>query len=614
MIPHNVHVDNRPIFEIDPPELPEGWHSFDNRSTSILRPYPGPFGAKVTLPRSTMLPDHLRVYTTKREYRTKISAYRHVAFACYKALHDTTDESAKLLNDHLLPLTSVVEPHLEEDVKALLKDVEKRASTASVSLQMDPWKPNPEEAVIWWFSELVIEGLPRMRIFTRTLLTPWTLDEAPYLFRPGREPVKIALHSPGKPELDEKTIAEARQYTRRLFWVLNGNRMQWENLDFAYLFLPSDPADKKWDLRRSWLQEVNASLKRSDLDQYFANAELFGQTFSYPDDLTIVRNGFQFAKSFSFVRWRFDVISEEDEQRTREMNPHLSQIDITYPLLEVHRIPSRTNFLLPISPTSNPTSQPKSLFLLPKFASVTLCSPADIGYASLLPSILRSLAMASTVNSLRKNLLVRSPLATVPTALLTTAITAPVSQELHNYQRLETLGDTVLKFVVGIQLLAQYPLWHEGYLSRKKDHAVSNARLAKEALSKELYNWIIRDRLLGKKWRPHYFTLIASATADVAAVNEKPLDKPAPAKKPAKGEQLSMKVLADVCESLIGASYLHGGFRPRCPMCSNVRHGSSLGSSSGSHRDHVRARTRGLRRATKSCDVRGADDRLRVQT
>jgi hypothetical protein len=59
------------------------------------------------------------------------------------------------------------------------------------------------------------------------------------------------------------------------------------------------------------------------------------------------------------------------------------------------------------------------------------------------------------------------------------ASAAPAAQERSHYQRLETLGDTVLKYTVSIQLLSAHPLWHEGYLARRKDHAVSNANLSK---------------------------------------------------------------------------------------------------------------------------------------
>ena len=52
---------------------------------------------------------------------------------------------------------------------------------------------------------------------------------------------------------------------------------------------------------------------------------------------------------------------------------------------------------------------------------------------------------------------------------IVTAITASSANEPGtNYQRLEFLGDSILKLCASIQLIAAYPLWHEGYLSAKK--------------------------------------------------------------------------------------------------------------------------------------------------
>ncbi len=83
--------------------------------------------------------------------------------------------------------------------------------------------------------------------------------------------------------------------------------------------------------------------------------------------------------------------------------------------------------------------------------------------------------------SLRSNLFAHAPsLRGIPLKLLANAMTASSAGEKFNYQRLETLGDAVLKFLVAFQVLVEYPLWHEGYLSKKKDHTVSNVRLAKE--------------------------------------------------------------------------------------------------------------------------------------
>ncbi|KAJ6576524.1 hypothetical protein DFH09DRAFT_980612 [Mycena vulgaris] len=547
-IPNAGHVDNHPIFDIDPPELPEGWHSFENRSTAI-KPYPGPFAAKVTLPR--LLPSELRYFETERIHRTKISAAQHAAFYAYRALYENG-----LLNDHLLPLTSVVQPELDAEVKALLQEVEKRAGTARVSVQMDPWAPT-DTSSIWYTSELVITGLPPLLLFTRSKPTQWSGKDAPILHRPGCQD-SVTLRS-FPLEVSAETIARAREYTRRLFWCINGSRMSWDDLDFSYLFLPPNGADDAaWAARRLWHIQQNAGAT----DPFFTNARSFGAEFSYPNDLAIIRNGAQFSKAFKFVRWRFEALSIEEEAEMRTLYARFPDLEISYPLLVVENLPPRTNFLIPIPEKAASPALPKTIHLLPRLSSVTLCSAADAQYAFLLPSVLRSLAISMTTNSLRETLFVDLGLGNIPQQLLTTAICAPVSQERNNYQRLETLGDTVLKFMSSIQLLGEYPLWHEGYLTQKMGHCVSNVRLAKANVKHSLYRWIIRDRMLGKKWKPSYLTPSGTQSEANTDVEEDPdVDMNDPKrKKKSKGQDLSTKVLADVVESLIGAAYLHGSF------------------------------------------------------
>ena len=189
-----------------------------------------------------------------------------------------------------------------------------------------------------------------------------------------------------------------------------------------------------------------------------ANAKLFGETFSYPTDLTIIRERGSEGRLYRFLRWNFDPASPEEEQeiRVRGRGEPLPEDEvIELPFIVAQNFPRRMNYL----------------------------------------------SIAMTVSSLRVELFT-SNLAQIPFDLLRTAITAPVAQDIVNYQRLETLGDTVLKFIVTMQLLAQFPLWHEGYLAMKKDHIVSNVKLAKEAHSKRLYYWIIRDPFSAQKWKP----------------------------------------------------------------------------------------------------------------
>ncbi|KAG6909556.1 hypothetical protein DXG01_016804 [Tephrocybe rancida] len=551
VIPSSAHADSRPLYDIDPPEFIEGWHLFDNRSRQAL-PYAGPWGSKVTLPRSLPLPQ--REWVTERIYSNRISAHRHAAFAAYKALYD-----AELLNDSLLPITSVVEPHLEEEVKEMLKDVEQRHGFAKVSLQMDPWTLEDASPTCWYTYELSIAGLPPLVLFNNSRQISLPGNEGPILYRSGQPPTETRVQYIATIGLDDARVGQARQYTKMLFWSLSGSRMNWEKDDFPYLVLPKD-IDTHWEARRAWLSLLHTTKAASRADEYFANAQDFGEAFSYPEDLSIVRNGFQFAKGYRFLAWRYDPLTEEEELEFRKYYARFEDLEIDYPLMTVRALPPRSNFLIPISDKDKdkPPPEVKKLYLLPRLSAITVLSHAETEYAFLLPSILRSLACSITVFSLRDVLFSSTPLSDIPLPLLFTAMTAPVSGERSNYQRLETLGDTVLKYVTGIQILAEYPLWHEGYLSKKKDHAVSNVRLAKEDIKKGLYRWIIRDQMLGRRWKPNYIT------PEVGKVDkEKELAAPVVGtnviKKKKKQQELSTKVLADVVESLIGAAYLHGG-------------------------------------------------------
>ncbi|KAH8108898.1 hypothetical protein DFH11DRAFT_1731469 [Phellopilus nigrolimitatus] len=73
-----------------------------------------------------------------------------------------------------------------------------------------------------------------------------------------------------------------------------------------------------------------------------------------------------------------------------------------------------------------------------------------------------------------------SPLQQVPLDLVQTVLMAPAANAHFNYERLKTLGDAILKFITSVHLLAEHPHWPEGFLTKRKDHAVSNAYLAQD--------------------------------------------------------------------------------------------------------------------------------------
>ena len=541
-------------------------HSFDGQSQGVPL-YAGPFGAIVTLPRTLPLPE--RRFSVDRIYRSKISAYRHAAYKAYRALYD-----AALLNEYLLPITSLLEPERDNEVKEMLADVEKRAGFAKVSMYIDPWAAEEDHQDSWFYSKLSLEGLPPLFIFTRSETVPLDFQGGPTLYRRGSPPIRTSVEPLGTMAADDERISRARHFTRRIFWALNHLRMTWDNLDFSYLFLPVDDADTEWDVRRSWLAIFPTSSDPTRPLHLMGNAATIGKQFHYPSDLTLVQKHIGSSRPLKFVRWRYEPLSLEEEKELREdtYNGRIDDVEITYPLLVLERYPPRTNFLFPLPlPSRDDEPSPESsnlVTLLPHLSGTTLLSPTETDYAFLLPSVLRSLSMTLTAHSLRKNLFTSSsPMFDVPISLLRVAVTAPATGEKLNYQRLETLGDTVLKIITGIQLLAEYPLWHEGYLTKKKDHTVSNVRLAKEDIAKGLYRWIIQGTILlffltsidllslgtmlGRKWKPNYFTI-----EEVPAENVSPVkvmegsDLPEQKKKKKKSQQLSTKGIVSKSQSL----------------------------------------------------------------
>ena len=72
------------------------------------------------------------------------------------------------------------------------------------------------------------------------------------------------------------------------------------------------------------------------------------------------------------------------------------------------------------------------------------------------------------------------------------AISAPAAAERRDYNRLEFLGDSILKFCAVLQVLAWHPNWPEGYLHSEKKRLVSNSTLTKAALKVRLDHFILQ--------------------------------------------------------------------------------------------------------------------------
>ena len=530
-----------PVFETDPPEFPENWHAAPYRTTGSNPVIEGPFGATVHLPRH--LPPELRVFTTPRIHATRSGAKRRVAFLAYKALYDFPDE--KWLNDNLLPLS-----HLEEDMEALFKaGIDKRKGFSAAAAQMNLWSSEGDE-LRWWAFKLSIEGLQDMVLIVRRELPRLSDKELPILYIPGRGEVKVNVEPLGTIEDLMFTLEDARQFTRRLLWRVPGSRstLKWTETDFEYLFHPfGEVEDPVWDERWRWA----CGGGDGPPDDNSLTLDLFGAKFDHPTDITYVHTARK-RGDYRFIGWHNEPLSEREEERIRHeyAKRKVFDLEITYPLLEV-RARGRKDFTIPF-----PVDREKvrsdiynndTELMVASHTRLVLASPDRSRWAGTLPSLLRQMSMNYTAISFRDTLLASTPLYNIPLKSLTTALTAPAAMAPTDYERMETLGDTVLKLLASIQVMADHPFWHEGYLTTRKDHVVANVSLARAAMEKGLPQWIIRDRFIPTKWVPLLHQKDETPEEDAAEGEEEE-----------KKVDLSTKTIADVVEALIGASYDHG--------------------------------------------------------
>ncbi|KAI9869964.1 MAG: Dicer-like protein 2, partial [Pleopsidium flavum] len=493
-LPASSYVDLRPEFV------------FSEASNSDL------VSARVILPNS--VDPSVREAQGELEWKTQKNARRDAAFEAYVALH-----RAGLVNDHLLPLLE----HNSEVVDGSTP-VETRAALVDVAEQLNPWKIVAQQWREAREAQTVAikirgcgESLPEMVMILphrcpsipnfqlhldwTTSLTAFILEDSGVVYR-----------------LDE--ITHAPEISAMLLRSTFGSRMHTDRSDFPALFVPRiRPSNLE-----SWLASVRGVHAASDIPEAGFDHRSYGlvRDLRHDGKLHILK----------------DVTRNIPESHQEKLSIEVpAAVDSLY--LEVIRLPKRTDFLhsLPTAIDRPVDTGPRTEYLPASSCQVDRLPFACSQFALFIPSIMHRFEVFMVAEHLCDEVL--SPVAFNNVDLVVTAISASGAQEGTNYQRLEFLGDSILKLLTSITLMAEYPKWHEGFLSAKKDHVVANARLSRAAVEVGLDQYILTKQFTGHKWRPLY---------------NAELLKPATESK----RQMSTKVLADVVEALIGAAYLDG--------------------------------------------------------
>ncbi|KAI1325853.1 RNase3 domain-containing protein [Xylariaceae sp. FL0255] len=475
------YVDHRPYYI----ELQEG--SFENGQPRIK--------ATVVLPIS--LPPHLRRIEGSRHWQSEKSAFKDAAFEAFKAVYD-----AGLLNDNFMPLRDEFE------------SVEKCSSMMDAD---ELWSPWPRTAHLWdRTSELVQRKLllkdqgKVMCEFEATLPSYFpAVPEFPIFWDTENTwTVEISADSTVMSASSLKPDQSAA-----LLDLALGNRFSVENAAHIMHLQSSYDIQFRRDAGRLELQEHKV----------------------HPDFL--VRD--QFGHPYLFDRW---LTCRPDLREVRGIARQALEEPIEIPWVALKKLPKRNDFLRPIHPISQSAPTGKRYHRIsPAFlCTIDSIDRFKVQFGTIIPSIIQRIGVYLAAEELSNTILKEVNFSDL--SLIVTATAARAAHESTDYERLEFLGDSILKLLATLSVMAQYPKYPEGYLSAKKDLIVSNSRLCRATMESGLDKFIRAGSSKTSKWRPLYIK------------NFLPYAPP-----PAEKREVSSKTLADVIESLIGAAHQDGG-------------------------------------------------------
>ena len=476
--------------------------------------------AKVILPCSVDV--SIREAKSILIHRSEKNAKRDAAFQAYVALYH-----AGLINEHLIPVGTV-----NAEVEEAYALVEKRPNLVEVHEQFGVWS---HIATQWEGATTIYRTLVTIRgkdsiIAQMLLLSPISLPQIGTfpLFWDSQATFKVSMEVYDVRD-SVQLIEEARQDTATVFKSVFPGRID-DRLDFT---TPVSIVGQQ--LSHGSVEYVS----RDDLSK-LAVLENFM-------DIGLVHDSKHVGLAYTFQGLE---IASAERTVAMKLASDNDELDQEQPIFKVRRFPKRIDLLHRISTSNRDIEKGDGRrYLLPKDCRFDRFPMRYSITALCLPSILHVIQKSFIVERLCSSIL--TPLDIKDQRLYSIAVTASSARDHENYQRLEFLGDSILKYSTSIMLAAGNLKYHEGILSHLKDHIVSNGSLSIAATKAGLDRFIITKPFSGKKWRPPYNSEFSSLVEE------------------GRTREMSTKTLADVVESLIGAAYLDGGL-PKAIACLEI--------------------------------------------
>lgn len=187
----------------------------------------------------------------------------------------------------------------------------------------------------------------------------------------------------------------------------------------------------------------------------------------------------------------------------------------------------------------------------------------------LLPSLIHRLESFMLASQLREEINSHPSSLQISSSLILEALTSLRCSEDFSMERLELLGDSVLKYTVGCHLFLKYPKKHDGQLSSLRQSVICNANLHKLGIDRSLQGYIRDGAFDPRRWvGPGQLSIRPVPCKCGVDTLEVPVDSKfqtidrevVVGKCCDKGHRwMGSKTISDCVEALIGAYYVSGG-------------------------------------------------------
>lgn len=215
--------------------------------------------------------------------------------------------------------------------------------------------------------------------------------------------------------------------------------------------------------------------------------------------------------------------------------------DLSQPVYEVNRVNTVLNYLTKNNNiSSKKTKGRRTKYILPEFSKPYFFDGPTYRSLMLVPSLMMRIDSYLLIKEVKCNM----NLPEVCDDLLLEAFTCTTANVAMDYERLELLGDSFLKFIASLDVFINYPLKHEGQLHCQRVRIIGNRTMYHAAKQRDLPKYFITEPFNRRTWRPPNVHFDGDSLEKDYRIHKR---------------TLADKALADVVEASLGASLLAAG-------------------------------------------------------